>query len=103
MTKIYYEDTGINNLVKPRLENSINSLKSSIKLSSQLYIPYGFRYRNYLNSLNDNLKSDLNIISDVYDFIKRSSNGFQNINDRLNLDIYNIDNYSISLRQSAIK
>ena len=103
MTKIYYEETGINNLIKPKLENSINNLKDSIKLSNQLYIPYAFRYRNYLNLLKDSLKTDLNTINQIYEFISKSSNGFQNINDKLNLGIYNIDNYSISLRQSAIK
>lgn len=103
MTKIYFNESSLNRLINVGLDNSINNLRSAIETSSMLYIPYYFNYRSYLKSLDDNLKSDLNTIIDIYNKIKNSSINFSNINDNLNSKVNGIENYSISLRQSAIK
>lgn len=103
MTKIYFDESGLTRLVNGGLYNSINNLRKAIEISGMLYIPYDFNYRNYLKSLDDNLKSDLNIINNVYNTIKNSSSNFSNIKDNLNSKVNGIENYSISLRQSAIK
>ena len=59
MAKIYYDEGNLNRLVNVGLESSINNLRKAIETSSMLYIPYEFRYRSYLKSLDDNLKTNL--------------------------------------------
>lgn len=103
MAKIYYDEGNLNRLVNVGLESSINNLRKAIETSSMLYIPYEFRYRGYLKSLDDNLKANLNSINGIYSTLKESSKVYSNISNSINSDVSGIENYSISLRQSAIK
>ena len=70
-----------------------------IKANKQSY----FKYRSYLKSLDDNLKVTLNSVSGIYNTIKNSSKVYSNIANETNSQVNGIENYSISLRQSAIK
>lgn len=103
MAKIYFDDTNLNRFVNVGLDSSIDNIRRAIEISSMLYIPYDFKYRDYLKSLDDNLKNDLNTVNGVYSTIKSSSKTYSNIDNDVNSQIKGIENYSISLRQSAIK
>lgn len=103
MSKIYFDESSLTRLVNVGLDNSINNLRKAIETSSMLYIPYDFKYRNYLKSLDDNLNANLNSISGIYNTIKNSSKAYSNIANETNSQVSGIENYSISLRQSAIK
>ena len=103
MSKIYFDESSLNRLVNVGLDNSINNLRKAIEISSMLYIPYDFKYRSYLKSLDDNLKANLNSINNIYSTIKNSSKVYSNINNEVNSQVAGIENYSIALRQSAIK
>lgn len=103
MAKIYFDESSLNRLVNVGLDNSINNLRKAIEISSMLYIPYDFKYRSYLKTLDDNLKLNLNSINGIYNTIKNSSRTYSKINNDINSEIRDIENYSISLRQSAIK
>lgn len=103
MTKIYFDESGLQRLVNSNLEKSINNLEKIVETSSILSIPYDFKYRNYLQTLDNSIKEDLEKVKNVYNIIKKSSNVFINVKDELESDISNIENYSVSLRQSAIK
>ena len=103
MAKIYFDESSLNRLVNVGLDSSINNLRKAIEISSMLYIPYDFKYRSYLKSLDDNLKVTLNSVSGIYNTIKNSSKVYSNIENEINSQVNGIENYSISLRQSAIK
>ena len=103
MAKIYFDETNLKRFVNVGLGNSINNIRKAIEISSMLYIPYDFKYIDYLKSLDDNLKSDLNSVNDVYSTIKNSSEKYLNINNDIESQVRGIENYQISLRQSAIK
>lgn len=103
MAKVYYDERNLSGLVNVGLESSINTLTKAIDISSVLYIPYDFKYRSYLKSLDDNLKENLNSINKIYSTINESSKVYSNISDSVNSGVNGIENYSISLRQSAIK
>lgn len=103
MSKIYFDESSLTRLVNVGLDNSINNLRKAIEISSMLYIPYDFKYINYLKSLDDNLKANLNSISGICNTIKNSSKAYSNISNETNSQVSGIENYSISLRQSAIK
>ena len=103
MAKIYFEESNLNRLVNVGLESSINNLRKAIETSSMLSIPYEFKCRSYLNSLDNNLKTNLNTINSVYNTIKDSAKTYSNISNDVNSNVSGIENYSISLRQSAIK
>ena len=103
MAKIYYDERNLNRLVNVGLESSINNLRNAIETSSMLNVPYDFKYRSYLKSLDDNLKNNLSSINNIYSTLKNSSKVYSNISNSVNSDVSGIENYSISLRQSAIK
>ena len=103
MAKICFDENSLNRLVNVGLDSSINNLRKAIEISSMLYIPYDFRYRSYLKSLDDNLKANLNSLNSIYNTIKSSSKVYSNIENETNSQVSDIENYSISLRQSAIK
>ena len=103
MTKIYLDNNSSNSYVTDNLSNAITNLKASKSLASVLNIPYGFEYKNYLRKLDDNLQTDLNIINGIYKKIKNDSKKYIKIRDEFENNLNGIENYSISLRQSAIK
>lgn len=103
MTKIYFDEESLARLVNTGLYNSLDKIKNAIQISSSLSIPSGFMYKQSLNSLDENLKSNFNSINSVYNTIKNSTTRFSQINSELNYSISNIENYSIPMRQSAIK
>lgn len=103
MAKIYFDETSLKRFVNVGLDSSINNIRRAIEISSMIYVPYDFKHRDYLKSLDDNLKSDLNTINGVYSTIKNSSKKYSDINNDIESQVRGIDNYQISLRQSAIK
>ena len=103
MAKIYFDEGNLIRLVNVGLESSINNLRDAIGTSSMLSVPYDFKYRSYLKSLDDNLKNNLSAINNIYSTIKESTKTYSNISNNVNSDTSGIENYSISLRQSAIK
>ena len=103
MAKINFDETSLKNHINGNIESSILALKNAKYIASILSVPYEFDYSSYLKNLDDNINSDLNEINEIYNKIKRHSKKFSNINNELKNDIIEIENYSISLRQSAIK
>lgn len=103
MTKINFDETNLSMFVNKGLESSISNLKKAVSISSVLSIPYEFKYRSYLKSLDDNLKETLGDISNVYNSVKNSSTAYSYITDEVNSKVTEVENYTISLRQSAIK
>lgn len=103
MAKIYFDKNNLKCLVSPDLEKSINNLKKAVSTSNMLYIPYDFNYRNYLQSLGSKLQRNIDTINNINNIIKNSSKAYSNINNDISDQISDIENYSISLRQSAIK
>lgn len=103
MTKIYLDETSIKNYINGSLENAITRLKEAKSVANALSIPYEFNYRSYLKNLDEKIDSDLDSIGEVYNKIKEHSKRYSNINNDVNNSISEIENYSISLRQSAIK
>lgn len=103
MAKINFDETSLKNYINGNFDSSILALKNAKYIASILSVPYEFDYNNYLKKLDDNINADLNAINEIYNKIKRHSKQFSNINSELNNDIIGIENYSVSLRQSAIK
>lgn len=103
MSKIYFDETSFNRMLNERLETTISLLNEAKYIAGALNIPYDFNYRNYLNKLDDNIKQDMNTINVVYIKIKDDAKKYTLINDELNKNISAIEDYSISLRQSAVK
>jgi len=103
MTKIYLDNSSSNSYVTDNLGNAITNLKASKSLASILDVPYDFEYKNYLRKLDDGLQVDLNIINGIYKKIKNDSKKYISIRDEFEKNLSGIENYSISLRKSAIK
>ena len=103
MSKIYFDETSFNRLLNERLERTVSLLNEARYVAASLNIPYNFNYRSYLQKLDDNIKQDMNTINTVYNKIKGDAKKYGLINDEVNSSISGIENYSISLRQSAIK
>ncbi len=103
MAKIYFEEEGLERLVNTGLYNCLEKIEKAIQISNTLSVPSGFIYSQNLNSLDEGFKSNFNSIKSVYNVIKGSNKKISEINNELNFDISSIENYSIPLRQSAIK
>lgn len=103
MTKIYLDDNGLKNYVNNYLGSAISLVNSSRNIAKSLSIPYDFDYRSYLKNLDDKLTEDLNELNRVYNKIKTHFDYYSYANNDLYEDLRGIENYSISLRQSAIK
>lgn len=103
MAKIYLDELKFNNYIGKNLKNAIFSLREALTICSILDIPYDFDYRNYLKKFNDNIKLDLNVVNNLYNRIKDDCKKYNNINDNIDNYLNSIENYSISLRKSAIK
>lgn len=100
---IYFEESGLNNLINGRLECAKNNLNRANRISNQLNIPNDFKYRIYLYNLKNSLNSDYSDVNNILNIIKNSSRSFNNIENDLNYSLSGIENYSINMRQSAIK
>ena len=103
MAKIYLDENGVKNYVNNYLESAISLVNNSKNIAKSLSIPYDFDYRRYLKDLDDKLTEDLNELNRVYNKIKTHSAYYTYANNDLYEDLRGIENYSISLRQSAIK
>lgn len=103
MTKIYLEDTSVKKYLDNNLANAINLLKQTINTAGILDVPYDFDYRDYTKNMGDNLDLDLNELKGVYNKIKNGYDGCNNLNNDINDKVSEIENYSISLRKSAIR
>ncbi len=100
---IYFEESELNNLINGRLECAKNNLNRANRISNQLNIPNDFKYRIYLYNLKNSLNSDYSDVNNILNIIKNSSRSFNNIENDLNYSLSGIENYSINMRQSAIK
>lgn len=103
MTKIYLDENSFKNYVNSYLENAISLVNSSKNIAKSLNIPYDFDYRSYLKNLDDGLSEDLNDLNIIYNKIKTHSSYYSYANNDLYEELRGIENYSISIRQSAIK
>ena len=103
MTKIYLVNTSVKNYLNNNLTNAINLLKQATSTASVLDVPYDFDYRDYTKNIEDNLTSELNQLKTVYNKIKNGLDGYNDINNDVNDKLSDIENYSISLRKSAIR
>lgn len=103
MAKLVLNETNINRLVIPNLSSSLNSLSMAIKIVKNSTIPYDFKYRSYLKSLDENLERDLLSINNIYNNLKEDMVSINKICEKANLDINSIDNISIHLRQTPFK
>ncbi len=103
MTKIYYNQNEINGLISSNFENSVNNLQKAISISNQLDIPSDFEYKKYLKNLDDKLQEDLDKMKLISNKIYKSSKLFSETSNELSSNLYDIEDYSILLRESAIK
>ena len=103
MAKINYNEQGLNSYILPYLRNCTSNLSSAIQIGRMLVIPNEFKYKRYLNSLDEGLNADLNNIKNVVNIINDTTNEFKSIYDKTNIETTSIQNISISLRQSPIK
>ena len=103
MSKIYLDEMRFKSYINNNLEKSISLLKEIMNIAKSLDIPYDFDYKNYLKNLDDSVKSNLDVIYNLHEKIKGDCKQYNNINDDVNNRVGGIENYSISLRQSAIK
>ena len=103
MTKINFNEREIARLINQDLYDSINNLNQAVRLSSGLSIPSSFDYKKYLTTLDDELKKDLKVLVDIYNVIQDSTKTYSKINDEVIFSVKSIENYSVPLRNSAIK
>ena len=103
VSKINFNETNINRLITPNLSSCMNNLSTAIRIVKNLNIPYDFKYRNYLKSLDENLQKDLNSINVIYNSVKEDLVDINRICERVEQSINGIDNISIALRQNPFK
>lgn len=103
VSKINFNETNINRLITPNLSSCMNNLSTAIRIVKNLNIPYDFKYRSYLKSLDENLQKDLNSISTIYNSVKEDLVTINRICERVEQSINGIDNISIPLRQNPFK
>lgn len=103
MTKIYLDEMTLKKYVYGNLENTISILKDGKNIAKSLNIPYDFKYRTYLKNLDDSIVQELNSLDAVYNIIKNHSSMYSKVNDDITSELDSIENYNISLRQTAIK
>lgn len=105
MTKIYYDDSSLSGYISEGLKKAVSALERAKAIANALSVPWDFYYnsKNYLYSLDDKIKSDIDRVSGVHKRITNLSKAYNLIGDELNQNVSGIENYSISLRQSAIK
>ena len=103
MAKIYLVDTSVKNYLNNNLTNAIDLLKQATSIASILDVPYDFDYRDYTKNTEDDLASELNQLNGVYNKIKNGLDGCNSISNDVNDKVSDIENYSISLRKSAIR
>ena len=103
MAKIYFDEANLERFVNDGIDYAMTNIRESIRIIDMMSIPYEFKYRYYLRSLDDNIRKDLNELTYVLNTIKNSSKCFSTLKEQSKLQIKGIENYSISLRQSSIK
>lgn len=103
MSKIYIDQSGIDEYVKDELSLSITNLKNASSLLSNLSIPKNFKYKDYLKNLNSIICENYNDSNDIYDKIFKFIGRLEIINNNFSLNLINITNYKVDKRLSGIK
>lgn len=103
MAKLNYDKSNAENLVNTYLDSSISNLKNVLSVFNQSSVPYDFKYKNYLTQTSEKISTYINEINNLNQKMRNSYKTFSSINDASKNDLIGIENYSISLRQSAIK
>lgn len=103
MARMNCDRSNAESLVNSRLDNSITNLKNISSVFNQTVIPYDFKYKTYLTQTSEAIISYINEVNSLNQKMRDSYKTLSNINEEIKRELSGIENYSISLRQSAIK
>lgn len=102
MTKLNYPQEGIYNVIKDNVYETKADLANAKKYCS-FNIPYSFRYRSYLQNLDDLLLKYEKQMDQVLEKAKKVSQSYENLEIELNTSVRNIENPKLKAREKIIK
>ena len=95
--------SGLQRSVIPSLDKTIESMNVLIKKCSQLYIPYNFKYKTYLNDFfSENVQIKNNVIY-VRDWIYKSDKLYSGILENMLSESSNLNNIEIGRKYGSVK
>lgn len=103
MSIIYYDELHIQRELNDSINDAILFSKYFRDLSRDLSIPYDFKYKNYLDSLDNKISADINKLSKVQKKLFNSKLLYSKNNEQIENEIANIERYVFLKRQSVIK
>lgn len=103
MAQFKYDKIGMNSVVIGSLVNTLSELKNINFLLESTSIPDDFSQKNRIISLKNKVNDSIRIINNLNDKLNNTNRLLSNLNNELQNEILLIENYSINMRQSAIK
>lgn len=103
MAKVEFSTDLMQRTVIPNLNKTIDSLNVLIDKCAQLYVPSGFKYKDYLTSLYYNNKNIKKNIVSVKEWIYSSNTMYNNLIESIRQEARNLDNIKIGKKYSSIK
>lgn len=98
MTKLRFEYSGLQRVVVPSLNITINNLSSTINSASSMDIPGDFGYASELRSLPTFLSNQRSKLRYTTEWIDKSNNKYQSSQNELNAGLEAVDNVDIKTR-----
>lgn len=103
MAKINFSMNAFSRTVIPGLDKTVDSLDVLINKCYQLSIPYDFKYKAYLQNLDNDFKScKVNVIK-VKDWIYKSNTTYNDIIEKIKQNSVSLNNIQIGKKYSSIK
>ena len=103
MSKLYCDRMSAESIVNTNLDSSIVNLKNVSSIFSNIVIPSGFKYKQYLIETNEKIALYINNLDSLNLKMRESYKLVSSIETELKNSLIDIENYSIKTRQSAIR
>ena len=103
MSKLTYNRNVCSGVIIPNLASAVRNLNLVQNAMNSINLPSDFIYKTYINDLATNIKNYSSELNKLSDKIEKSLKSFGSIEQDVSDKLFNIENYSISIRNSAIK
>ena len=102
MTKLYFSNESLSKDVIPGLESSISKLDSALKINENIYIPYEYINREFLNNYFETIKNVKKVFEDEKNFIVKTNKVLNDSMETFGNDLCKMKNVDIKFNDQAL-
>ena len=102
MTKIAYNNEPIAKNIIPRIDSAISKLDTAIDIDNNIYIPYEYINRDFLNNYFQMLKNVRKTFQDEKNRIEKTNKILNNSMDNFETELSRLKDIDIKFRDQAL-